>query len=69
VLITEVLWEKLHGWQLGARRYGEAYREVADHLAAADWAGLPLAGPIKEYFGRMAHAMRVWVSATQTLGL
>jgi hypothetical protein len=69
VLITEVLWEKLYGWQLGARRYGEAYREIADQLAAADWAGLPLAGPIKEYFGRMAQAMRVWVAATQTLGL
>jgi hypothetical protein len=69
VLITEVLWQKLYEWRLTARSYADAYLEIADHLAAADWATLPMAQQVKEYFGRMAHAMRVWVAAVKELGL
>jgi hypothetical protein len=69
VLITEVLWQKLYDWRLTARSYGDAYLEIADHLAATEWPTLPMAQQVKEYFGRMAHAMRVWVAAVKELGL
>ena len=68
VLITEVLWEALHGLDLSARSYAGLYDEMAGRLAAFDWPGLPLRDEVKAYFGRMATAMHAWTAACRKLG-
>jgi hypothetical protein len=68
ILINEQLWEKLYDWKLTSKSYAGAYREIADHLERAEWNGVPMADEVRAYFGRMAHAMRVWVQTCIQLG-
>ncbi len=61
VQATDPLAEMLRGWTLTASSYGDAYVELADHLEASVWPHKRMAGEFKGFFGKMAHAMRVWV--------
>jgi hypothetical protein len=68
ILITEELWQVLDDWKLTAKTYADTYDEIAERLAATEWKTVPMAGDVKKYFERMAHAMHVWAATTRQLG-
>ncbi len=67
IIATDPLAEMLRSWPLTASNYGDAYVELADHLEAAVWPHKRMAGEFKGFFGKMAHAMRVWVDTCRQL--
>jgi hypothetical protein len=68
VVLSDPLAEHLSKWQLTGRTYCDSYAELADHLERAEWPHKRMAGEIKAFFGRMAHAMRVWVETCRQIG-
>lgn len=69
IRLTDPLAEKLVEWKLTATNYVDCYKEIADHLEAADWPHKRMAGEFKAFFGKMAHAMRVWAETCRRIGL
>jgi hypothetical protein len=68
VVLTDQLVDHLATWTLSGKTYCEAYLSLADHLERAEWKHKVHAGAIKEFFGRMARAMRVWIETCRQIG-
>jgi hypothetical protein len=68
VVLTDQLADHLAGWTLTGKTYGEAYVELAGLLEKAEWKHRTHAAAMKAFFGRMAHAMHVWVDVCRQIG-
>jgi hypothetical protein len=68
VVLTDQLADHLASWTLKGSTYCEAYLDLADHLEKAEWKHKNHAAAIKAFFGRMAHAMRVWIEVCRQIG-
>ncbi len=68
VTLSDPLAEYLVKWELKGNNYCDCYLELADHLERAEWPHKRMGGEVKAFFGRMAHAMRVWVETCRQVG-